>query len=97
MKNEDSYVYILANKKHGTLYVWVTSNLIKRIYEHKEKVVDWFTKEYDIWSLVYFEAHSSIEEAIKKEKLLKKWKRDWKIKLIEDNNPDWRDLYEDLI
>ena len=89
-------MYILANKKHWTLYVGVTSDLIKRIYEHKEKVVDGFTKKYDIWLLVYFEAHSSIEEAIKREKLLKRWKRDWKIRLIEDNNPDWNDLYEDL-
>jgi putative endonuclease len=74
----------------------VTTNLIKRIYEHKEKMLDGFTKKYNIGLLVYYEIHFSIEEAIRREKLLKRWKREWKIKLIEDNNPDWKDLYEVL-
>ncbi len=87
------YVYILASKKNWTLYIWVTSNLQKRIYEHKEWLVDWFTKKYDVKQLVYYEELSTIEDAIYKEKQLKKWNRSWKIELIEEKNPLREDLY----
>ena len=91
------YVYILFSKKNGTLYIGVTNNLIKRIYEHKNKFVEGFTEKYKIDKLGYFEQYSSIEEAIKREKQLKNWKRDWKIALIEQNNSNWEDLYYSLI
>ncbi|OPY85391.1 MAG: GIY-YIG nuclease superfamily protein [Smithella sp. PtaU1.Bin162] len=91
------YVYILASKKKGTLYIGVTSNLVKRIYEHKNDLVDGFTKEYAVHNLVYFETTESVESAIAREKQLKKWNRAWKIRLIEKNNSEWRDLYTELI
>ena len=91
------YVYILANQKNGTLYIGVTSDLIKRIYEHKNNFIEGFTRKYTIHNLVYFEATESIESAIMREKQLKKWNRAWKINLIEKNNPGWNDLYPDLI
>lgn len=90
------YVYILASKKNWTLYIWVTSDLQRRIYEHKEWLVDWFTKKYDVKQLVYYEEHSTIEDAIYKEKQLKKWNRSWKIELIEEKNPLREDLYENI-
>jgi putative endonuclease len=90
-------VYILASKKNGTLYVGVKSDLIKRIYEHKNELVEGFTQKYAIHNLVYFEATESIESAIMREKQLKKWNRAWKINLIEKSNPAWLDLYPDLI
>lgn len=91
------YIYILTSKKNGTLYIGVTSNLIKRVYEHKNELVKGFTQKYAIHNLVYFEATESIESAIMREKQLKKWNRAWKINLIEKNNPAWKDLYPDLI
>jgi len=91
------YVYILASKKDGTLYIGVTSDLVKRIYEHKNDLVEGFTKKYTIHDLVYLEATESVESAIVREKQLKKWNRAWKIRLIEKTNPGWRDLYPDLI
>ena len=91
------YVYIVTNKPFGTLYVGVTSDLIKRIYEHKLKFVNSFSKKYSLDKLVYFEIHNDIYEAIKKEKLLKKWKRKWKEELIEKNNPNWQDLYKQIL
>jgi len=91
------YVYILASNKNGTLYVGVTSNLVKRIYEHKNEFVEGFTKQYSVHNLVYFEITESIESAIAREKQLKKWNRAWKIRLIEKTNPEWRDLYMELI
>jgi len=91
------YIYILASKKNGTLYVGVTSDLIKRIYEHKNELVEGFTQRYTIHNLVYFEATESIDSAIMREKQLKKWNRAWKINLIEKSNPAWNDLYPDLI
>ena len=91
-----SYVYILTSKRNGTLYIGVTSNLIKRIYEHKNGIVEGFTKKYCVHRIVYYEIHSDIVNAIFREKQLKKWNRKWKLKLIEDFNPDWRDLYDDL-
>ena len=91
------YVYILASKKNGTVYIGVTGDLIKRIYEHKQKSVDGFTKKYYVHNLVYYEVYRDIEEAILREKQMKKWNRQWKIKLIEKNNPEWNDLYYKLI
>jgi putative endonuclease len=91
-----SYVYILASKKNGTLYVGVTSDLLKRVYEHKEKIFKGFTSEYNVNQLVYYEIYSDITEAILKEKRIKKWNRAWKLRLIEKDNPHWKDLYETL-
>ncbi len=91
------YVYILASKKNGTLYTGITQDLIKRVYEHKNDLVDGFTKEYQVHKLVYYEETSDPSSAIQREKRIKKWNRQWKIKLIEKTNPHWRDLYEDLI
>ena len=95
--NENQYyVYILASKRNGTLYIGVTSNLIKRVYEHKNNIIEGFTKKYNIHKLVYYEISNDIESAIRREKQLKKWNRKWKLELIEKNNPEWRDLYSEL-
>jgi len=91
------YVYILASKKNGTLYVGVTSDLIKRVYEHKEGFVEGFTKKYKVHYLVYYEDTNEINAALAREKQMKKWDRKWKIELIEKNNPEWRDLYPGLV
>ena len=91
------YLYILASERNGTLYIGVTSNLLKRIQEHKTKAVDGFTKDYNINKLVYYEETNQIYSAIAREKQLKKWNRAWKIELIEQNNPNWDDLYFKLI
>lgn len=91
------YIYILASKKNGTLYIGMTSNLIRRVYEHKEGFIEGFTKKYNVKTLVYFEATNDINSAIAREKRLKKWNRQWKIELIEKTNPNWKDLYFDLI
>ena len=91
------YVYILASKKNGTLYIGVTSDLSKRVYEHKQNLVDGFTKEHNIHDLVYYETHNEVEEAILREKQMKKWNRKWKIRLIEEKNPDWKDLYDEIL
>ena len=97
MSRERTYwVYILASKLGGTLYIGVTSNLVKRVYEHRTKVVAGFTKEYGVHRLVYFEQHTDIEAAIHREKRLKKWNRAWKIRLIEEVNPNWDDLYPQI-
>jgi putative endonuclease len=90
------WVYILASKLGGTLYIGVTSNLVKRVYEHRTEVVAGFTKEYGVHRLVYFEQHTDIEAAIRREKRLKKWNRVWKIRLIEEANPNWDDLYPQI-
>ncbi|MDR3365287.1 MAG: GIY-YIG nuclease family protein [Clostridiales Family XIII bacterium] len=95
--NKRGYVYILANRRNGTLYIGVTSNLVKRVYEHKEKFVEGFAKTYDVDRLVYYEVYDDIRLAIEREKQLKKWKRDWKIALIERDNPLWADLYQGII
>jgi putative endonuclease len=92
MAKKHSYVYILANKRNGTTYVGVTSDLVKRIYEHKNSIFEGFTKKYSINLLVYYEAHNEIKVAIEREKQIKNWKREWKIDLIEKNNPTWKDL-----
>ena len=90
------YVYILASQRNGTLYIGVTNNLIKRVYEHKYNFVDGFTKKYNVHHLVYYEQYDNIESAIIREKRLKKWNRKWKLELIEKVNPQWRDMYDDL-
>lgn len=90
-------VYILAKDYHGTLYTGVTSDLIKRIYEHKNGLIDGFTRKYNIKNLVYFEIHETMEAAIQREKTVKKWKREWKYDLIEKDNPRWEDLYSQII
>ena len=87
------WVYILASKLGGTLYIGVTNDLVRRVYEHRMGLADGFTKKYGIHRLVYFEPHGDIESAIRREKRLKKWKRAWKIRLIEQANPNWDDLY----
>ena len=91
-----SYVYILASKKNGTLYIGSCADLIKRVYEHKQGFVT-FTRKYKVHKLVYFEQFEDITHAIKRELQMKAWRRDWKIKLIEDNNPKWDDLYDSLL
>ena len=91
------YVYILASKEYGTLYVGVTSNLIKRVYEHREKLGPGFTEKYHVDRLVYYEIFEDIESAKTREKQMKKWERDWKVNLINKLNPEWNDLYSNLI
>ena len=90
-------VYILANKPNGTLYIGVTSNLVQRVWQHKNDLVEGFTKRYGIHRLVWYEAHENMESAITREKMLKRWKRAWKIRLIEKANPKWSDLYDEGI
>ncbi len=89
-------VYILASKKNGTLYVGVTSDLVKRIWQHKNHVVTGFIEEYEVHQLVYFEQFDDMTNAITREKVLKKWNRAWKIRLIEKTNPNWLDLYNEI-
>ena len=91
------YVYILASKRNGTLYIGITSNLIKRVWEHKEEFVEGFTRKYRVDKSVYFEQYHDPENAIKRERRLKKYNRKWKLELIERENPEWKDLYYDLI
>jgi len=95
--NKQPAVYILASKRNGTLYIGVTSNLVKRIWEHKNNFVEGFTKKYGVHQLVWYELHATMESAIVQEKRLKDWKRAWKLKLIEGKNPQWLDLYETII
>ena len=90
-------VYLLASHRNGTLYVGVTSNLAKRVYEHKQELADGFTQKYRVHHLVWFERHETMESAITREKQIKKWNRDWKLQLIEESNSAWRDLYEDIL
>ena len=87
------WVYILASGKHGTLYIGVTNDLIRRVAEHRLKVMEGFTEKYDVVRLVYFEQFDDAENAIKREKRLKKWNCAWKVRLIEEHNPNWDDLY----
>jgi putative endonuclease len=89
-------VYILANKRNGTLYIGVTSNLVKRIWEHKNNLAEGFTKKYKIHRLVWYELHDTMESAITREKRLKDWKRKWKLALIEKDNPEWQDQYQSI-
>jgi putative endonuclease len=90
------YVYILASKIGGTLYIGVTNNLVRRVYEHKSGSVEVFPKKYVVTRLVYFEMHSDVEAAILREKQIKKWNRAWKVRLIEERNPNWDDLYNSI-
>ena len=89
-------VYMLASNRNGTLYVGATSNLIQRVWQHKNDLVAGFTKRYRVHTLVWYEVHETMESAITREKAIKRWKRDWKIELLQENNPSWRDLYDDL-
>ena len=95
--NKQPAVYILASKRNGTLYVGVTSDLIKRIWEHKNNIVEGFTKRYNVHQLVWYELHENMESAIVREKVLKDWKRIWKLELIESSNPNWQDLYPTIL
>ena len=90
------YVYLLASKKHGTLYLGVTNDIVRRVYEHRTKASPGFTKRYGVDKLVWFEIHDTAEAAITREKELKKWRREWKIRLIEESNPEWVDLYPEI-
>ncbi|RKE94757.1 GIY-YIG nuclease family protein [Ichthyenterobacterium magnum] len=92
MKDYQFYVYILSNKKNGTLYIGMTNNLERRMFEHKNNLVDGFTKKYGLHKLIYFEQFQFVNDAIKREKQLKNWNRQWKIDLIEKNNKNWNDL-----
>ena len=89
-------VYLLASRRNGTLYIGVTSDLVKRVWQHKNDQVDGFTKKYQVHRLVYYEIHTDMSEAIKREKQIKKWARHWKLQLIEKKNPGWKDLYDDI-
>ena len=97
MNTKFYFVYILASKRNGTLYIGVTSNLPKRVWEHKNKLVEGFTKKYSVHNLVYFEQTENAQSAFLREKQLKKWKREWKRELIEKDNPEWKDLYEKIL
>jgi putative endonuclease len=90
-------VYMLASRPHGTLYVGVTSDLIQRVGQHQQELVDGFTKRYRVHTLVWFEIHATMESAIAREKAIKKWRRKWKLALIEALNPGWKDLYHELV
>jgi putative endonuclease len=94
---KDFYIYILSNKKEGVLYIGVTANLIKRIWIHREGLVKGFTKKYNLKLLVYYEHHGLAESAIYREKKLKRWRRQWKLDLINSFNPNWNDLYETIV
>ena len=89
--------YIMASARNGTLYIGVTSDLIKRVYQHKNNFFEWFSKEYNTKMLVYFEVHETMDNAITRESQMKAWKRNWKKDLIEKDNPEWRDLYDEII
>jgi putative endonuclease len=96
MLTKQYFVYILASRKNGTLYIGITNDLLKRLYEHKNNLADGFTKKYGVHNLVYYEIHNDASNAITREKQLKKWNRQWKLELIEKTNPAWNDLYDDL-
>ena len=90
------YVYILTNRRNGTIYIGVTNNLKRRVFEHKSGLIPGFTKKYNLKNLIYFETHDWIDSAILREKQMKAWRRVWKIKIIESMNPDWNDLYDEI-
>ena len=95
--NKQPAVYLLASKRNGTLYTGVTSNLVARVWEHKHNQAEGFSQKYAVHRLVYFELHQDMASAIVREKQIKKWKRQWKLALIEKNNPDWKDLYDEIV
>ena len=97
MNNKTYYVYIMASKRNGTLYVGVTNDLIRHVYEHKTNGVEGFTEKYRVHKLVYWEQSDSVESALQREKQLKRWNRQWKIALIEKENSNWQDMYEQLL
>lgn len=97
MSDKKYYVYIMARGQNSTFYVGVTSDLVSRVWQHKNEVTSGFTQKYNIKNLVYFEIFEDPENAIKREKRLKKWNRPWKMRLIEETNPEWKDLYETLL
>jgi len=97
MNHKRPAVYVMASQRNGTLYIGVTSDLPKRVWEHKNDVHEGFTKEYGVHQLVYFELHDDMPTAITREKQLKRWNRAWKLELIETDNPQWRDLWEDIL
>ena len=90
-------VYILATGKRGTLYIGVTSNLLARTWQHREHMIDGFTKRYNVTLLVWYELHGTMDTVILREKQLKKWNREWKLRLVQESNPDWRDLWNDIV
>lgn len=92
-----AYIYIISNLKDGVLYTGVTSDIIKRVYEHKQKLAEGFTSKYNLDKLVYYEVFDDIRNAIQREKNIKSWRRDWKVALIEKANPGWKDLYPGLV
>ncbi len=96
MANQTYYVYILASGRNDTLYIGVTNDLVKRVYEHRNDVIPGFTSTYHVHSLVYFEQTNDVESALQREKQLKWWRRKWKIELIEKANPEWKDLWEEI-
>jgi putative endonuclease len=91
------YVYILANRRYGTLYVGITNNIVRRVFEHRIDLVEGFTKEHQVHHLVWYESHDDVLQAIVREKRIKKWRRDWKVNLIQGINPEWKDLYEEFL
>jgi len=91
------YVYTLASQKNGTLYIGMTSDLIKRVYDHKQNLIDGFSKKYSVHHLVYYEHYIEVDESILREKQIKKWNRKWKIRLIEEKNLGWSDLYDEIV
>jgi putative endonuclease len=95
--DKSSYVYIVTNAPYGTLYVGSSTNLVQRIWQHRESVIDGFTKQHHLTRLVWYEIHAGIMEAGLREKRIKLWKRDWKVNLIQELNPDWRDLYDEIV
>ena len=97
MQGMNCFVYLMANRKNGTLYLGVTSNLVQRVHQHKSGTLQGFTSEHGVKSLVWFEGTPSIEAAIAREKQMKNWKREWKIALLEKANPEWLDLYETIL
>jgi putative endonuclease len=92
--NKRYYVYLLASRQYGTLYVGMTSDIVRRVWQHREGSVDGFTKRHDVKRLVWFEVHDDVMAAIAREKQIKKWNRSWKIELVQANNPHWQDLFE---
>ncbi len=94
--NKQPYVYILASKRNGTLYTGVTSDLVKRVWQHREGKIEGFSKRYNVKTLVWYEIHDNMESAINREKQIKEWKRHWKLELIEKTNPQWQDLWNDI-
>jgi putative endonuclease len=93
----NAYVYMVSSKRYGTLYTGVTSDLVRRVWQHKNGFVEGFTKQHVVHLLVWFEVHESIVEAIAREKRIKRWRRDWKVNLIQAMNPDWKDLYSGIL